>query len=70
MQAAIIGSTVTGMAVSGNYLVKSLAKALGRQTSTVIAGMGASVVGLVLMRKLAGYLRPGMEPATTDKVNT
>lgn len=63
MQVPIIGTTVTGMFVAARYLVRSLARVLGQQTSTVVAGMGAAVVGLALIRKLTWYLRPGREPA-------
>lgn len=62
-QAAIIGTTVTGMLVAARYVVQSIAKLLGRRTSTIVAGMATAVVGFTMSRKLAGYLIPGMAPA-------
>jgi putative flippase GtrA len=62
-QAAIIGATVTGIFVAVRYLVQSIAKLLGRRTSTIVAGMATTVVGFTMSRKLAGYLIPGMAPA-------
>lgn len=63
LQVAVIGTALTGMYAAARYLVKSLARALGRQTSTVVAGIGTVVAGIALTRKLAWYLRPGREPA-------
>jgi hypothetical protein len=62
-QAAIIGTFVTGIGTAARYLVKSIAKLLGRQASTVVAGTAAAVMGFTLLRKLGGYLIPGMAPA-------
>lgn len=63
MQAAILGSFATGTFIGARYSIRSVARLLGRQTSTVVAGLGASIAGLMLVRKLAWYLRPGREPA-------
>jgi hypothetical protein len=63
MQASIIGTVVTGMFVTARLLVHSLARLLGRQTSTVVAGMGAIALGTLLVKKLAWYLKLGREPA-------
>lgn len=63
MQAAIIGIVLIGMYVAARSMIKSLAIVLGRQTSTVVAGMGVAALGAALLRKLVWYLRPGREPA-------
>lgn len=63
MQATILGTVATGLFLASRYAIQSLARALGRQTSTVVAGIGAAVAGIALVRKLAWYLRPGREPA-------
>jgi 2-polyprenyl-6-methoxyphenol hydroxylase-like FAD-dependent oxidoreductase len=62
MQAAIIGTAVSGIYVCSRYLVRSVARALGRQTSTIVAAMGLVALASVLMKKLVWYLRPGREP--------
>jgi hypothetical protein len=63
MQSAIIGIAVSEIYVCSRYLVRSVARALRRQTSTIVAAMGLVALASVLMKKLVWYLRSGREPA-------
>ena len=62
-QAAIIGTFFAGIVAGARYAVHSIAKVSGRKTSTVTAGLAGALAVFFLMRKLAGYLVPGMSPA-------
>jgi hypothetical protein len=62
-QMGILFGVFYGLGASSKFLLVSLFKALGRQSSTVGASIGAAVVGLVILKKLLPFLVPGLAPA-------
>ncbi|CAB9508663.1 Kynurenine 3-monooxygenase [Seminavis robusta] len=62
-QVGILVGSGYGMVAGTKFVLKSIAKALGRKTSTVTAGIGAAMVGIILLQKLLPFLVPGLAPA-------
>jgi hypothetical protein len=62
-QVGILFGVFYGLGAGAKFLLVSLSKALGRQSSTVGASIAAAVVGLVLLKKLLPFLVPGLAPA-------
>ena len=70
-QVAILGSATVSMFVVAKFLVSTVAKALGKRSSTVFSGMLGLLVVMTLLQKLTGFLVPGMAPADImTKTNT
>lgn len=63
LQLAVISCGLTSVATIARLAVTSLAKAVGRRSSTVAAVLVASFVGLSLLQKALSFLVPGMAPA-------
>ncbi|KAI2511949.1 FAD binding protein [Fragilaria crotonensis] len=63
LQIAVLASGLTVLTVAARTVVKVIASAFGRRSSTVVGGGFALLAAFVVAKKLAGYLVPGMAPA-------
>ena len=63
LQLAVIGGGLATVATVTRFLVTALAKSVGRRSSTVVATLVASFVGLNIAQKAIKFLVPGMAPA-------
>lgn len=62
-QVAVIGAFLTGVVAGARAAVNGLAGALGKNNTTVIGAFTVGCVAAFFVKKLAGYLVPGMAPA-------
>jgi kynurenine 3-monooxygenase len=62
-QLAIIGTVITSLSAATRLFVAALAKAVGRRSSTVTAGVAVTALGVAFIRKAIPFLVPGMAPA-------
>ena len=63
LQVALIGTFMTATVTAARAVLRIAAKALGQKSSTVLGGALAVSAAAVLVKKLVGYLVPGMAPA-------
>ena len=62
-QVAIITTVLSAMVATAKLSLSTVARLIGRKTSTVTAGVATIAVAAALSKKLAAYLVPGMAPA-------
>lgn len=62
-QVALIGTGLSTFTCGVKALVRSVANATGKNTLTVSAGLGASIIFLSMLRKFASLLNPNASPA-------
>ena len=71
LQLTVIGGGITTAVSAARMVVTALAKAIGRKSSTVAMTAVAACVGLGVLKKMLGFLVPGMAPADIlSKSNT
>ena len=70
-QVALIGSGITAVSMGVQLLVKSVAKATGKNSGTIAAGMAGFVAFATLFKKLNFFMKGGISPADVlTKTNT
>ena len=70
-QVALIGSGITAVSMGVQLLVKSVAKATGKNSGTIAAGMASFVAFATLFKKLNFFMKGGISPADVlTKTNT
>ena len=62
-QVALIGSGITAVSMGVKLLVKSVAKATGKHSGTIAAGMASFVVFATLFKKLSFFMKGNISPA-------
>jgi hypothetical protein len=71
LQLTVIGGGITTVVSAARMVVTALAKAIGRKSSTVAMTVLAACVGFGVLKKMFGFLVPGMAPADIlSKSNT
>jgi len=62
-QISILGSFFTALTVGARQLIRVLSRVSGTRTSTVAAGLAASVAAIALAKRVTVFLVPGLAPA-------
>lgn len=63
LQVAVIGVGITTVVAAARWVVTALANTIGRKSSTVAMTVVAAGVGFGVLKKMFGFLVPGMAPA-------
>lgn len=58
-----IGAFFTGLKIGSSKLIECLSKLTGRRNTTVVATIVSGMAGIILAKKLAVFLIPGLAPA-------